>query len=660
MADSNNFPQGLQALMNARRGLNPGTPSAQEFRSRFGGKDRGNMGSNFPRPEIQRLPMQGMPSQSDLRSIFGGMGPVPAGMGDMSQIGAPSLTPEQIAMRMQVQGMPMPPGAGLNPALASMTPEQRMAFGLGSNPVQTLGQPPAVMPSMGAMGINANPLQTLGQSPAVKSLGQVAMGQPNPMPSTLVKPAPQMQSGLAGLGATNTIQGGYRGPQTTPTAMYAKGGEVGLRAAAQQLQDKGRNGDTILAHINPTEAGILKALGGSGTINPRTGLREYGWFKKVTGISTPGFIKDIDDKLVQPVAHAVKDVVESPIGQMAAAYFGGPAGAFLASGAAGKGGFDFKRGLMAGAMTWGAQNLASGLEGAADAGAAAEGASAASSASVPPVELGASGANATYGEIARTGLTTPPPPPPPPGVVDLVKAGDYTGALSQAGSNISNAASGAFNSVANAVTNPSSLISDNALANRDWSKVMEGGSKVLSGDKAALNAMPGLTRTALPIYGGYTGMAALDEMQKYKDEAERAAGEQEADRQRFRSRAFDIMSRNPWQFQAGGSVDDEPGIDGLAAGGSPMGYAAGGTPRFLSGGGDGMSDSIPASINGKQPARLADGEFVIPADVVSHIGNGSSKAGAKQLYSMMDRVRKARTGTKKQGKEINPMKYLPS
>ena len=87
-------------------------------------------------------------------------------------------------------------------------------------------------------------------------------------------------------------------------------------------------------------------------------------------------------------------------------------------------------------------------------------------------------------------------------------------------------------------------------------------------------------------------------------------------------------------------------------------FATGGIARFLSGGGDGMSDSIPASINGKQEARLADGEFVIPADVVSHIGNGSSKAGAKQLYSMMDRVRQARVGTKKQGKQINPRKYL--
>ena len=88
------------------------------------------------------------------------------------------------------------------------------------------------------------------------------------------------------------------------------------------------------------------------------------------------------------------------------------------------------------------------------------------------------------------------------------------------------------------------------------------------------------------------------------------------------------------------------------------GYSDGG--RMLKGPGDGMSDSIPASIQGKQPARLADNEFVVPADVVSHLGNGSSDAGAKKLYAMMNNVRKARTGKKKQAPQINAAKYLPA
>jgi hypothetical protein len=80
--------------------------------------------------------------------------------------------------------------------------------------------------------------------------------------------------------------------------------------------------------------------------------------------------------------------------------------------------------------------------------------------------------------------------------------------------------------------------------------------------------------------------------------------------------------------------------------------------RYLGGSTDGMADKIPARIGGKQEARLSHGEFVIPADVVSHLGNGNSEAGAKRLYAMMDKIRTARTGTKKQGKQINPDKFL--
>ena len=91
-------------------------------------------------------------------------------------------------------------------------------------------------------------------------------------------------------------------------------------------------------------------------------------------------------------------------------------------------------------------------------------------------------------------------------------------------------------------------------------------------------------------------------------------------------------------------------------------YAQGGAldSYYLGGTTDGMADEVPATIGGNQPAALSDGEFVVPADVVSHLGNGNSDAGAKQLYSMMDRVRKKRTGTTEQGTEINPMQQLPA
>ena len=105
---------------------------------------------------------------------------------------------------------------------------------------------------------------------------------------------------------------------------------------------------------------------------------------------------------------------------------------------------------------------------------------------------------------------------------------------------------------------------------------------------------------------------------------------------------------------------------GYAGGGDINAYSLGGYSdggRLLRGPGDGVSDDIPASIGDRQPARLADGEFVVPARIVSELGNGSTEAGAKRLYAMMDRVQKARTRTMGKGKvAVNSKadKYLPA
>jgi len=111
--------------------------------------------------------------------------------------------------------------------------------------------------------------------------------------------------------------------------------------------------------------------------------------------------------------------------------------------------------------------------------------------------------------------------------------------------------------------------------------------------------------------------------------------------------------------QAASDVINELPVPNYAAGGIAR-LAKGGNPRYLAGQTDGMADKIPANIDGKQQAALSHGEFVIPADVVSHLGNGNSDAGAERLYAMMDRIRQARTGTKRQGKKINPSKFLPA
>jgi len=119
-----------------------------------------------------------------------------------------------------------------------------------------------------------------------------------------------------------------------------------------------------------------------------------------------------------------------------------------------------------------------------------------------------------------------------------------------------------------------------------------------------------------------------------------------------------LNAANPAQQRRPGGprVPLNPAVQGMAAGGIAQLKKG----QYLNGATDGMADKIPASIEGEQEARLSDGEFVIPADVVSHLGNGNSDAGAKVLKDMMSRVRKERTGNKKQGKQIDPKKFLPA
>jgi hypothetical protein len=169
--------------------------------------------------------------------------------------------------------------------------------------------------------------------------------------------------------------------------------------------------------------------------------------------------------------------------------------------------------------------------------------------------------------------------------------------------------------------------------------------------------------------GGLAGKSYTDEPTPFDDDAgrdpiaEQMAGmsaskledfANEADDARVQAAALhEIRSRAP-RYRTPKSAYAKMAMGGLA----PTEYAAGG--KLLRGPGDGMSDSIPAVIKGDKPQRaaLAQGEFVVPADVVSHLGNGSTDAGAKRLYAMMDKVRLARTGNKKQGKQINPDRFM--
>ena len=548
---------------------------------------------------------------------------------------------------------------------------------------------------------------------------------------------------------------------------------AGLKTLAKELQSKGRYGDTVLAHINPQEAGILKALGGSGTINPDTGLPEY-FIKKITqpivqGVKAiqniPGIkqVSDVATQAVKPIDQALVGLDKTvgkaipggwgTVGQVALSAMGAPVPLQVAYGAARGGGMlqpgsSLKKTNLQGAIIGGATAYATAELGEYMRG-AAPGSETASKSLTDAVQeaakepigytLDASGDLVPQFAENVSGAPVAPPPPvptptvnyqPPPfdpnynefaglrqPIINSLGRGEFGEALSTLGKDISGAAGSAFDKgiasvqdFGKAAINPETYTGalDRGLDN--ISKTGSGITNLLTGpagtSKAAAIAsgVNPINMTGMALYGT-ASLAALDEQRKYLEEAKRANAISQAEYDkalgeinRQRDIASDVVSKNPFNpnpsrdvsigetfygrsgegenlydrmqrnlYAMGGQVDDELGGDYSAMGMDQgnmqkglfgMGYAEGGTPRFLSGGGDGMSDSIKATINEKQPARLADGEFVIPADVVSHLGNGSSKAGAKQLYAMMDRVRSARTGRKSQGKQINPRKYM--
>ena len=504
---------------------------------------------------------------------------------------------------------------------------------------------------------------------------------------------------------------------------YSQGGQAhGLKSLAQELRSYGRDGDTILAHINPQEAAMLKAMGGSGTINPDTGLPEY-FFKSVfqpfvdvwKGVTNLPGIKQVSDALtpvmqdVAPYLQYVAPFVPG-VGPLMAAGIGALGAGF----GKGQGGFDFKRALMGGMTAYGLGNLYAGLQAAGTAGTTSNALTSADviagGESVIPEATGSavssSGVNAATGEVgsglagnASGYMGADMPVSDVLGNVSGYDVGAPLGSPQSIGSelmrgNIGNVAERGIASLKDTVgsismPNLSSASMPNlSSAGTEFTTNMSNAGQGLQnlsglGTGTASEAATAVgtkfgTGSAAAMLTGMTGTAALDAEQKYLDQQKAAGNITDTEYQEAiarieasRKRGEEAMEANPYQFAMGGTVnppDDQTNIPtyspiekyslGSMANYAAGGYAMGGQPRFLSGGGDGMSDSIKANINGSQEARLADGEFVIPADVVSHLGNGSSKAGAKQLYSMMDRVRSARTGRKSQGKQINPRKYM--
>jgi hypothetical protein len=457
---------------------------------------------------------------------------------------------------------------------------------------------------------------------------------------------------------------------------------------AQGLASLGRGDDSMLMHITPDEFQDFNRMAQSAgmehiPINPMTGLPEFG-FGKSFKRAFKSIKKTVSKVLKSPI---VKTLLPIAIGMYAPGFFG--AGSFfstpvgigaLTGGATWALTGDPMAGLSAGLGAYGGANLGNTMGNYATkpgAGGWTPGATASgvgNAAGNVPSHLVS---NAATSPLASSSLG---------GISDfsldagLSRMGEINQGIGDLTTDFFNSPSNAWEQLKTAsgeyVTKPGTEATERTVAFEN----PDGTASLYNPAKAATEAstvfQPGTGMDAAMTLGGPAYQVAAAAMAPDPEDIEDQLTDEEIDKLEGTdydpTRRLDLTGDSGLRLIAGspgldtstaGALDlvdeEETGITYAAQGGL-MRLANGG---YLSGGnipGDGMSDDIPARIGGTQEAALSEGEFVIPADVVSHLGNGSSNAGSKKLYAMMDNLRKARTGTEKQGKEINPYKYMPA
>tara|TARA_R110000868_G_scaffold254870_1_gene511428 strand:- start:24366 stop:25565 length:1200 start_codon:yes stop_codon:yes gene_type:complete len=386
---------------------------------------------------------------------------------------------------------------------------------------------------------------------------------------------------------------------------------MSLQQAAQHLAAQGRGKDTTLVHMTPNEVQglqqIAMAAGGSLSINPSTGLPEAGFLENMLPMIIGAGLIAATGGAAAPAVMSMPAAIGLGVGGVQALRTG-----------------NLMEGVKAGLGAYGGAGLAGGLMGA-----------------------GASSVDATasaLGTPAATGAGSQAQ------MLAAQNAGFGQAGLESLGQSAAGAAGAA------------------PVVNTAGQSMLAGakGLGTEAGREGFMSSIGGLKGLAK------SGLAGLAPMMMQEPEAPPAAASDKDMGQRY---AYDPGTTTPFpepnvpragspeQFQSFGKeqrfftpgyrkigADEAKSIYGFAQGGvSHLGdYSDGG--RLLRGPGDGVSDSIPAVIGKKQPARLADGEFVVPARIVSELGNGSTEAGARKLYAMMDRIQSARGKTVGKGK----------
>ena len=447
-------------------------------------------------------------------------------------------------------------------------------------------------------------------------------------------------------------------------------GQGGLADAAQYLSSKGRGEDSQLIHMMPSEIEALQKLaeehGGSLTINPETGLPEAGWLGNILKVAAPVALSFVPG--VGPLAAGIGEAFGAT-GALASGIGMG----LLTGGATALATGSLKQGLGAGVMG----GIMGGLT--APSTAAAQTANMATTSGVDAATKAAAlqaqntAVNTGLNQAGTSMMTNP----------SIITAGakpvatssggisDWWGGLSgqkKLGYGMAGVAGLGMLGDAMAPKQKEAIIDKGNIRPYTYASTPTQQSPYPTGPIYDAAGNPILAKKEQNYFNqGFTALPAY----KAADGGLMAAGglgNSYPQSQQY-SNDYATPIHNPISTEvlnSGYEQNTNPYT------GEPIGYALGGIAnlgdysdggRLLKGPGDGVSDSIPASIGDKQPARLADGEFVIPARIVSELGNGSTDAGAKRLYAMMDKIQAGRKKTVGKGKvavDSKSEKYLPA
>ena len=424
---------------------------------------------------------------------------------------------------------------------------------------------------------------------------------------------------------------------------------MSLQHAAQHLSAHGRGPDTTLVHMSKDEVkslnDIAMAHGGHLTINPHTGLPEAGFLSSILPM----------------VAGAA----------LAATGIGAPAAALLVGGGYGVATGSLKKGLMAGLGAYGGAGLGSALAESGMQAAAVEPAVTAPAATVtPPVpSVMTQPPSATpltdsivTPDVTQSVIAKPPAPttmeslgykpltPAPNMLTTPASNAAYQNSLASQQAAFQNGTMGQnLNTMGRGISSLGSEAGRSAFMTNLENVPGTFGPKTTMMAAAA----PTISEALEPGKPAPSAPVDSDPGQQY-DYAANPTGQNIANPYGQENKYFNqqYVKRATPRFADGGISDAHYNLGGYSDGG-----------RLLRGPGDGVSDSIPAVIGKKQPARLADGEFVVPARIVSELGNGSTEAGARKLYAMMDRIQATRGKTVGKGKVAKNSKaerYLPA